>query len=65
VVRYFWPNRCDTNAYTSVVFAASSSVISGASMWLDADAACGAASRIPAAAATRSPERNAFGKAFR
>ena len=41
-VRYLIPFTCDTNAYTSVVLADGSRVISGASMWLDAVALPGA-----------------------
>src|SRR5678815_2011167 len=44
------PFSCWTNAYTSVVLAASSRVISGASIWLDAEAMPDPASRSPAAA---------------
>jgi hypothetical protein len=37
-VRYLTPFTCETKAYTSVVLAAGSSVIRGASIWLDAKA---------------------------
>src|SRR5687768_16878920 len=46
VERNLVPPGCVTNAYTSVVLAASSSVMSGASMWLDA-----AAGAVPARSA--------------
>src|SRR5262245_27444706 len=54
VVRYFElvPRR-DTKAYTSVVFAASSGTINGASMWLDALATLGSVAVAASAARAR------------
>src|SRR5262245_14054184 len=57
VLRNFTLLRIVTNEYTSVVLAASSSVISGASMWLDADASDALASSAPPHTSGRMPRR--------